>query len=109
MPTRSPCYWVRSSLAPLMTLLASWEVPARAEDPPSAVPAPPASPPPAAPVAVSAGELLDRLRRMEERLDQVTKHNATMQQQLDRVTEQNQRLSEENRQLLNARPKPADD
>jgi phosphate-selective porin OprO/OprP len=54
-------------------------------------------------VTVPAGELLERLRHMEERLDRVTKHNEKMQEQLNRVTEQNERLSEENRQLVNSR------
>jgi phosphate-selective porin OprO/OprP len=39
---------------------------------------------------------------MEERLDQVTKHNQAMQEQLNRVTEQNEYLHEENRLLLNS-------
>lgn len=99
MPNRSPCD--RPRVAPIAALLAIWAAPAAAQDPPGAATAPPA-PPPAESTSVPVGELLERLRRMEERLNEVTKRNEIMQEQLDRVTEQNRFLLEENRQHADA-------
>jgi phosphate-selective porin OprO/OprP len=103
MPTRFPCRWLRVRAIPPVTLLVTWAALAAAQEPRSAPPPPPSPATPAAvPAALPDGELLERLRRMEERLNLVTKQNEKMQEQLDRVTEQNGRLTEENRRAVNS-------
>jgi phosphate-selective porin OprO and OprP len=94
MHSRSPNRCWRAGLLLQITVWMIGVSMAAAQDAPR--PSPPVPPPAPMPVAGSPDE---RLRRLEERLDQVSKQNAAMQEQLGKVTEQNERLSQENRKL----------
>ena len=80
--------------------LAAWlpAAPAQEAGAPNFPPLP--SPVPgSAPATPAADALLERLRKMEERLDNVTTQSKEMRERLDRVTGQNEDLTRENTRL----------
>ena len=93
----------RIGVALLVLIFAGRSVGARAQDGPPSIAPLPGAPVVAAPAAGTTNqELLERLLKMEDRLDQVTKQNEQLLKlgdRLDQVTKQNEQLSREVREL----------
>jgi phosphate-selective porin OprO and OprP len=77
------------SMVILGWMLAGWPVSAMGQEGSTSVPPMPDPPRSAAPSADANQELLDRLRRMEQRLDQVTKQNEALSQEVRELRDEN--------------------
>ena len=100
----------RIGVALLVLIFAGRSVGARAQDGPPSIAPLPSAPVVATPASGTTNqELLERLLKMEDRLNQVTKQNEQLLKlgdRLDQVTKQNEQLSREVRELRSANGAP---